>query len=80
MPADGFQMFMAFQPFAQRDKVNRLIAVVQIEDPLVDDAMGFAVEIFRAQQFDGARDRFALEQHGAKRGLLGLDALRWYAF
>ena len=74
--ADLLQRVVAGQDLRDGDDVHRLAPLVQLEDGLVDGAVGLAVEVRRPQEVRHLDDRVAVDQQGAEHRLLGLDRLR----
>ena len=57
-------------------RVGRLAAAVQVEDDLVDQLVGGAVVVVRADDLEDVGDRVLGEQHAAQDALLGGDVVR----
>jgi hypothetical protein len=74
--ADRLQLFGPLEGFRDRDDVDRLAALEQLEDRPVDRAIRLAVEVLRAQELRHLDDRVTVDEDRAEHGLLGLQRLR----
>ncbi len=69
-------LMSAAELVGDRDEVDGLAALKQLEHGRVDGPVQVAIEVFRPQRLDDAGDRVAVEQHRAKHTLLGVQVLR----
>ena len=74
--ADRLELVAALERLGDRDDVDRLAPLEQVEDRGVDPAVGLPVEVGRAQELGDLDDRVAVDEDGAEHRLLGLETLR----
>ena len=74
--ADRLELIAPLERLRDRDDVDRLTALEQLENRRVDRAVRLAVEVRRAQELRDLDDRVAVDEDGAQHGLLGLETLR----
>ncbi len=73
--ADRLELLAALERLGDRDDVDRLAPLEQVEHRGVDDPVRLAVEVFRAEELGDLDDRVAIDQDRAEDGLLGFEAL-----
>ena len=76
LPADAGQVAALGQLVGDGDGVGRLTAAVEVEDRVVDELMGRAVEVDAARDLQDVGDRVLGEQHPAEDTLLRMHVLR----
>ena len=75
--ADQRKLVRAPQLLLQREEVDRLAAIEQVEHPAIDRAMRLGVVVRVSQDLDDARQRLAaLEEDGAEHRALGIEVVR----
>ena len=77
--ADLLQVLATFERLGDRDEVDRLPPLEELEHRLVDRAVGLAIEVLRLEEFRDLDDRLAIDQDGAQHRLLGFEAVRGQA-
>jgi hypothetical protein len=60
---------------AYRDRVDRPIASIEIEDRLVDDTMSRIIEILTTEQIGNMDDTIFVDEEGSEDSSLGIDAM-----
>jgi hypothetical protein len=74
--ADLLEVLAALEGLGDRDKVNGLAPLEELEHRAIDRAMGLPVEVLRLEEFGDLDDRLAVDQDRAEDGLLGLETVR----
>ena len=74
--AGGFELAPARQIFHQRDHVNGLLLLAQLNHALENLAVLRKKEILRADFFDGGVERVIVEDDGAENAALGFEIVR----
>ena len=74
--ADRLELVLALERLGDRDDVDRLAPLEQLERGGIDPAVRLAIEVGRAQELGDLDDRVAVDQDGTEHGLLGLETLR----
>ncbi len=75
-PAGRFELTVALELLAYRDRIGRLIALDEIRDRAEDQPVVGAVEVFDAQNVCDLVPRALVEHEPAQQRLLGLDRMR----
>ena len=74
--ADRLELVLALERLRDRDDVDRLAPLEQLERGGIDPAVRLAIEVGRAKELGDLDDRIAVDQDGTEHGLLGLETLR----
>ena len=74
--ADVLQLVAPAQRVGERDQIDRLVALAELDDRAHDLAVRLAVEVLRDDQLDGTVEGVVVEQDAAQHRLLRLDAVR----
>ena len=74
--ADRLELVLALERLGDRDDVDRLAPLEQLERGGIDPAVRLAIEVGRAKELGDLDDRVAVDQDGAEHRLLGLETLR----
>ena len=74
--ADGLELVLALERLGDRDDVDRLAALEQVQDGGVDPRVRLTVEVGRPQELGDLDDRVAVDQDRTEHRLLGLETLR----
>ena len=74
-PADRLELFAPLERLRDRDDVDRLATLEQVDDGGVDAAVGLAVEVLGTQELCDLDYGIAVDEDRAEHGLLGLEAL-----
>ena len=74
--ADRLELVLALERLGDRDDVDRLAPLEQLERGGIDPAVRLAIEVGRAKELGDLDDRIAVDQDGTEHGLLGLETLR----
>lgn len=73
---DLLELAVLAQLLGQRDEVDRLVVLGELQHRIVDAAVRLAVEIFRLQDLLRLDDRLFLDHHRTEDRLFCLDVLR----
>ena len=73
--ADRLQLARPLEGLRDRDDVDRLAPLEQVEHRLEDLAVRLPVEVRGPQELGDLDDRVAVDEDRAEHGLLGLEAL-----
>ena len=74
--ADFLELAVLAQLLCQRDEVDCLIVLRELQHRVVDAAVRLAVEVLRLQDLLRLDDRLFLDHHRAEHCLLSFDVLR----
>jgi hypothetical protein len=74
--ADRLELVLALERLRDRDDVDRLAPLEQLERRGIDPAIRLAIEVSRAKELGDLDDRIAVDQDGPEHRLLGLETLR----
>ncbi len=73
--ADRLELAVALERLRDRDDVDRLAVLEELQHRGVDAAVGLAVEVLRVEEVRDLDDRVAVDEDGAEHGLLGVEVL-----
>ena len=74
--ADGLELVLALERFGDRDDVDRLAALEEVQHGGVDPRVRLPVEVGRPQELGDLDDRVAVDEQGTEHRLLSLETLR----
>ena len=74
--ADRLELVLALERLGDRDDVDRLAPLEQLERGGIDPPVRLAIEVGRAEELGDLDDRVAVDQDGTEHRLLGLETLR----
>ena len=74
--ADFVELSRAGELFLERDEVDRVSPLAQLDHLLEDPAVRVAVEIARVQDLGGLVERVVVDEDGAEHGSLRLEVVR----
>ena len=75
-PADRLELVLALERLGDRDDVDRLAPLEQVQRSGVDPPVRLPVEVGRPQELGDLDDRVAVDEDGPEHRLLGLETLR----
>src|SRR5688572_20786674 len=75
-PADFVELTRAGELFLERDEVDGVAALAQLNHLLEDPAVRVAIEIARVENLGGLVERVVVNQNGAEDGSLRLEVVR----
>src|SRR5205085_6976254 len=75
LAADGVEVAVALELCREGYRVAGLAAAVELEDGLVDEAVGFPVEVVGTEERRDFDDRVAVEEERTQHRLLGGDVV-----
>ena len=74
--ADRLELVLALERLGDRDDVDRLAALEQVQHGGIDPPVGLPVEVGRPQELGDLDDRIPVDEDGAEHRLLSLETLR----
>ena len=75
-PADFVELSRAGELFLERDEVDRVPALAELDHLLEDPPVRVAIEIARAENLGRLVERFVMDQDGAEHRPLGFEVVR----